>query len=114
MTATFPIFAEIHYASNILTNHLSFVAKELSTMSKPGLPRGTRDFGPEQMFRRNYIINNIRKVFERYGFQPLETPSMENLSVLTGKYGDESDQLLYKVLNSGDFLSKTTSEDYTA
>ncbi len=88
--------------------------KELSTMSKPRLPRGTRDFGPEQMFRRNYIINNIRRVFERYGFQPLETPSMENLSVLTGKYGDENDQLLFKVLNSGDFLSKTTSEDYTA
>ncbi len=83
-------------------------------MSKPGLPRGTRDFGPEQMFRRNYIIDNIRKVFERYGFQPLETPSMENLSVLTGKYGNEGDQLLFKVLNSGDYLSKTSGDDYAA
>lgn len=83
-------------------------------MLKPALPRGTRDFGPEQMFRRNFIIGNIRKVFERYGFQPLETPSMENLSILTGKYGDEGDQLLFKVLNSGDYLSKTTAEDYAS
>ena len=84
------------------------------SMSKPSLPRGTRDFGPEQMFRRNFIIEKIRAAFERYGFQPLETPSMENLSVLTGKYGDEGDQLLFKVLNSGDFLSKTSESDYNA
>ena len=70
-----------------------------------------RDFGPDQMIRRNYILNKIKSVFEKYGFAPLETPTMENLSVLTGKYGDEGDQLLFKVLNSGDFLSKTTSED---
>jgi len=80
--------------------------------NKPSLPRGTRDFGPDIMSRRNLIINKIREVFEKYSFQPLETPSMENLSVLTGKYGDEGDQLLYKVLNSGDFLSKTRSDDF--
>ena len=81
-------------------------------MSKPSLPRGTRDFGPDQMFNRNFIIGKIRQVFERYGFQPLETPSMENLSILMGKYGDEGDQLLFKILNSGDFLAKTTDADY--
>lgn len=79
---------------------------------KPGLPKGTRDFGPEQMAKRNFILNTIREVFRKFGYQPLETPSMENLSVLTGKYGDEGDQLLFKVLNSGDYLSKTTERDY--
>jgi len=73
---------------------------------KPSLPKGTRDFGPQQMAKRNYILNTIRGVFETYGFMPLETPAMENLSVLTGKYGNEGDQLLFKILNSGDFLSK--------
>lgn len=81
---------------------------------KPSLPKGTRDFGPEQMFKRNYILDTIKVVFQKYGFLPLETPAMENLSVLTGKYGDEGDQLLYRVLNSGDFLSKTTADDYAA
>ena len=80
--------------------------------SKPSLPKGTRDFGPDVMMKRNFIINTIKSVFEKYGFMPLETPSMENLSVLTGKYGDEGDQLLFRVLNSGDFLSKSTVEDY--
>lgn len=79
---------------------------------KPSLPKGTRDFGPEQMFKRTYILDTIKKVFKKYGFLPLETPAMENLSVLTGKYGDEGDQLLYRVLNSGDFLNKTSVEDY--
>ncbi len=78
---------------------------------KPSIPQGTRDFGPEKMARRNYIFGVIRNVFEKFGFLPLETPAMENLSVLTGKYGDEGDQLLYKILNSGDFLAKTTIED---
>ncbi len=73
-------------------------------MEKPTLPKGTRDFGPAQMAKRQFIFNTIRKVFEKYGFQPLETPAMENLSTLTGKYGEEGDQLLFKVLNSGDFL----------
>jgi histidyl-tRNA synthetase len=78
---------------------------------KPSLPKGTRDFGPQQMLRRNYILDNIRSVFKNYGFMPLETPAMENLSTLTGKYGDEGDQLLFKVLNSGDYLSKASEED---
>lgn len=71
---------------------------------KPSIPKGTRDFSPEQVAKRTYIFNTIRKTFARYGFQPIETPTMENLSTLTGKYGDEGDQLLFKVLNSGDFL----------
>jgi len=73
-------------------------------MEKPTLPKGTRDFGPLAMSKRQYILDSIRTVFQRYGFAPLETPAMENLSVLTGKYGEEGDQLLFKVLNSGDFL----------
>ena len=79
---------------------------------KPSLPKGTRDFGPEQMFKRNYIIDSIKDVFKKYGFMPLETPAMENLSVLTGKYGDEGDQLLFRILNSGDFLSKVDSAEF--
>jgi len=78
---------------------------------KTSIPKGTRDFGPEKMAQRNYIFDAIRQTFEKFGFLPLETPAMENLSVLTGKYGDEGDKLLYKILNSGDFLSKTSLED---
>ena len=81
-------------------------------IQKPFLPKGTRDFDPEQMFKRTFILNTIKKVFKKYGFLPLETPAMENLNVLTGKYGDEGDQLLYRVLNSGDFLNKTSVDDY--
>lgn len=73
--------------------------------SKPSIPKGTRDFGPREMTRRNYIFENIKKVFVKYGFMPLETPSMENLSTLMGKYGEEGDKLLFKILNSGDFLA---------
>ncbi|MBC7451875.1 MAG: histidine--tRNA ligase [Cytophagales bacterium] len=73
-------------------------------MEKPSLPKGTRDFGPAQMLKRQYLLQTIRTIFTRYGFLPLETPAMENLSVLTGKYGDEGDQLIYKILNSGDFI----------
>ncbi len=73
-------------------------------MEKPTLPKGTRDFGPAQMAKRQFILENIKTVFQKYGFQPLETPAMENLSTLTGKYGEEGDQLLFKILNSGDFL----------
>lgn len=73
-------------------------------MQKPSLPEGTRDFGPEQARKRAWIFDTIRSVFVKFGFQPLETPAMENLSTLTGKYGDEGDQLLFKILNNGDFL----------
>ena len=80
-------------------------------MSKPGLARGTRDFGPEVMAKRNFIFDTVKKVYKKYGFLPLETPSIENLSVLMGKYGEEGDQLLFKILNSGDFLKDVTPED---
>ncbi|VAW22342.1 Histidyl-tRNA synthetase [hydrothermal vent metagenome] len=73
---------------------------------KPSIPKGTRDFSPVEMARRNYIFNTIKEVFMLYGFQPIETPSMENLSTLMGKYGEEGDKLLFKILNSGDFISK--------
>jgi histidyl-tRNA synthetase len=73
---------------------------------KPGIPKGTRDFNPDQVNKRNYIFDTIQRVFIKYGYQPIETPTMENLSTLTGKYGDEGDQLLFKVLNNGDFLSR--------
>ena len=71
-----------------------------------GIPKGTRDFSPLEMVRRNYIFDTIKPVFQRYGYMPIETPSMENMETLTGKYGDEGDRLIFKVLNSGDFLSK--------
>ncbi|GLU52298.1 histidine--tRNA ligase [Dyadobacter frigoris] len=83
-------------------------------MSKPSLARGTRDFGPEQMVKRTFIFDTIRRSFQRYGFQPLETPAFENLSVLMGKYGDEGDQLLFKLLNSGNFSEKLTETDLNA
>ena len=70
-------------------------------MSKPSLPQGTRDFNAETVRKRNYIFNTIRSVFEVYGFQPLETPAMENLDTLMGKYGDEGDKLIFKILNNG-------------
>ncbi len=79
-------------------------------MEKPTLPKGTRDFGPAQMAKRQFILNTIRQVFQKYGFQPLETPAMENLTTLTGKYGEEGDQLLFKILNSGDFLKDVDAQ----
>lgn len=81
-------------------------------MQKPSLPKGTRDFGPAQMSKRLFIFDTIRQTFKRFGFQPLETPAQENLSVLMGKYGDEGDQLLFKILNSGDFASAVTPADW--
>jgi len=75
---------------------------------KPSIPKGTRDFGPEQMVNRSFIFDNIKQVFQKFGFMNLETPSMEYLSVLTGKYGDEGDQLIFKILRSGDYLSKAS------
>jgi len=80
---------------------------------KPSIPKGTRDFSPLEMNRRNYIFNTIRSVFEQFGYQPIETPAMENLSTLLGKYGDEGDKLLFKVLNSGDFLSGVEESELT-
>ncbi|NRA47620.1 MAG: histidine--tRNA ligase [Phaeodactylibacter sp.] len=77
---------------------------------KPSIPKGTRDFGPAEVLKRNYIFDTIREVFVRYGFQPIETPAMEDLATLTGKYGEEGDQLLFKVLNNGDFLSKANEQ----
>lgn len=77
---------------------------------KPSIPKGTRDFSPLQMVKRNYIFNTIKDVFRLYGFQPIETPAMENLSTLMGKYGEEGDKLLFKILNSGDFISKVPQE----
>jgi len=80
-------------------------------MEKVSLPKGTRDFGPTQMAKRQFIIDSIKKVFQKYGFQPLETPAIENLSTLIGKYGDEGDQLLFKILNSGDFLKDANKQN---
>lgn len=81
------------------------------SVQKPSLPKGTRDFGPLQMARRNFILDTIKESFKLFGFQQLETPAMENLSTLTGKYGDEGDQLLFKILNSGDFLKNVEARD---
>ena len=78
---------------------------------KPSIPKGTRDFGSLEMSKRNYIFNTIRGVFELYGFRQIETPAMENLSTLMGKYGEEGDKLLFKILNSGDFLHGMTPDE---
>ena len=78
---------------------------------KPSIPKGTRDFGPVEMAGRNYIFDTIKSVFKKYGYAPLETPSMENLSTLLGKYGDEGDKLLFKILNSGDAFSKVSAPE---
>ena len=80
---------------------------------KPSIPKGTRDFNPEQVAKRNYIFNTIKSSFERFGFQPIETPSFENSDTLMGKYGDEGDRLIFKILNSGDFLNKVDDVLYT-
>ena len=79
--------------------------------NKPSIPKGTRDFGPEEMAKRNYIFNTIREVYALYGFQQIETPAMETLHTLMGKYGDEGDRLLFKVLNSGDYFKGITDEE---
>ncbi|OJX31361.1 MAG: histidine--tRNA ligase [Chryseobacterium sp. 36-9] len=80
---------------------------------KPSLAKGTRDFTAKEVSRRKYIINTLQKNFELFGFQPLETPSFENLSTLTGKYGEEGDRLIFKILNSGDYASKANDDDWT-
>jgi histidyl-tRNA synthetase len=83
-------------------------------MQKPANARGTRDFGPTEMAKRNYVFDIIKTHFQGFGFQTIETPAIENLSTLTGKYGEEGDQLLFKILNSGDYLSKVSSSDLEA
>lgn len=80
---------------------------------KPSIPKGTRDFSPNQMMKRNYIFDTIKNVFQKYGYQPIETPAMENLATLTGKYGEEGDRLLFKILNSGDYLKKASNKFLT-
>src|SRR6187401_2038631 len=80
-------------------------------MTKPSLPQGTRDFGPEVVRKRNYIFDTIRNVFELYGFQPLETPAMENIETLMGKYGEEGDKLIFRVLESGNPFKREFYEE---
>ena len=84
----------------------------MAQVQKPSIPKGTRDFSPEQMAGRNYIFDTVRSVFRKFGYKPIETPSMENLSTLLGKYGEEGDKLLFKVLNSGDAFSKISVDDF--
>ncbi len=81
---------------------------------KPGIPKGTRDFIPVEMVKRNYIFDTVRSVFQKYGYMPIETPAIENLSTLLGKYGEEGDKLLFKILNSGDYLKKVDPDLLTA
>ena len=89
-----------------------FAVKLINKMTtKASTPKGMRDFSPSVMFRRNYIFSVVKSAFEKYGFSPIETPAMENLETLTGKYGDEGDRLIFKVLNSGDFLSKANCDE---
>ena len=83
-------------------------------MSKPSIPKGTRDFGPKAMARRQWMFDTLRGVFESYGFVPIQTPSFENLSTLTGKYGEEGDQLIFKILNNGDYLAKANDDALAA
>src|SRR3954470_5691830 len=80
--------------------------------NKPSLPQGTRDFGPEVVRKRQYIFNTIKSVFELYGFQPLETPAMENLETLMGKYGEEGDKLIFRILDSGNPFSEDFFQDF--
>ena len=84
-----------------------------NVIMKPSIPKGTRDFGPVEMAKRNYIFNTIRSVYELYGFQQIETPAQETLATLMGKYGEEGDKLLFKILNSGDYLNKIDDQELT-
>ncbi len=101
-SAQFLIFARLIH----INHHLSIIKM------KPSLAKGTRDFTALEVARRRFIINTLQKNFELFGFQPLETPSFENLSTLTGKYGEEGDRLIFKILNSGDYTSKVNQEDW--
>jgi len=86
----------------------------MSLKKPPTLPAGVRDFGPSTMLKRQYLIDVLEHSFKKYGFLPMQTPAIEQLTTLTDKYGQEGEQLLFKILNSGDFLAKTTVADYTA
>jgi len=81
------------------------------SITKPSIPKGTRDFSPEEMNKRNYIFDTVREIFRKYGYQQIETPAMENLSTLLGKYGEEGDKLLFRILNSGNFIDGLSKED---
>ncbi len=83
-------------------------------MNQPSIPKGTRDFIPTEMARRNFIFAVMRRHFERFGFAPIETPSFENIATLTGKYGDEGDQLIFKILDNGDYLKDVSVESLTS
>ena len=82
------------------------------SITKPSLPKGTRDFSPVEMVKRNYIYDTIKTVFKKYGYAEIQTPSMENLQTLTGKYGDEGDKLIFKILNSGEFLNEPKKKSF--
>ena len=102
--------AQIYQKKTVI---LQFVKNNNAYMAqKPSIPKGTRDFGPVEMARRNYIFDTIRSVYRLYGFRQIETPAMENLSTLMGKYGEEGDKLLFKILNSGDFTRSVSTELY--
>ncbi len=94
-----------HQSTYLKTNQIFPFQGVRGQLMKPSIPKGTRDFTPQEMANRNYIFNTIKDVFRLYGYQQIETPAMENLSTLMGKYGEEGDKLLFKILNSGDFLS---------
>ena len=81
-------------------------------MQKPSIPKGTRDFSPSEVAKRNYIVQTIRKNFEQFGFQPIETPCFEKTETLMGKYGEEGDRLIFRILDAGDFLSEVPAEVY--
>ena len=104
---------KFHRKSSLNTpqGFFSYFCTKITEMShKPSIPKGTRDFSPSEMVKRNYIFDIIKSVFRLYGYQPIETPAMENLSTLMGKYGEEGDKLLFKILNSGDFLADLPEE----
>ena len=104
----------MNYELKVVPLHAKTEQRILNMAQKPSIPKGTRDFGPQEMSRRNYIFNTIREVYSLYGFQQIETPAMENLSTLMGKYGEEGDKLLFKILNSGDFLRGISADDLSS
>ena len=104
-------FFKISFFNYRFSLHLPQVNDSMENKIKPAMPSGTRDFLPQQVMKRNFLFNQIKSVFEQYGFQPIDTPVLENLATLTGKYGDEGDQLLFKILNQGDFLKDVSAEN---